>query len=211
MANQNPQHDIDASVLNINLTVQLSAVKAFFLLLQNGFSIKCLTGISIEQLLYNQLGLTPQLVEKKISTVFLDGKPVDDIAMAIVQDGSSLALSGAMPGLVGATLRRKSPLASFRQSISVESGLGKSEPIQGHVMVKLFNVLLKELGPFFLRTGIFVSAPAFVDLVSGKADDFLDKCIQVVVNGVPVTLQSQGEWHSLLASHNSVHLKVKVG
>ena len=34
----------------------------------------------------------------------LDGKPVDDIGSSFLHDGSTLALSAAMPGLVGATL-----------------------------------------------------------------------------------------------------------
>ena len=48
----------------------------------------------------------------------LDGKPVDDIGAALVQDGSTLALSAAMPGLVGATLRRGGAYSSFRSAIT---------------------------------------------------------------------------------------------
>ncbi len=150
MEDQRLQEIATASVLYIGLIVDSSSVKEFYVLLQAGFVIKCLVGTSIENLLYDQLKLNPQLVEEKISTIFLSGKPVDDIAAATLQDGSTLALSGAMPGLVGATLRRKSPLASFRQSISAHRDSKNFKQTEGHIQIKLFNILLEELGTFFL-------------------------------------------------------------
>ncbi len=162
-----------ASVLYIGLIVDSSSVKEFYVLLQAGFVIKCLVGTSIENLLYDQLKLNPQLVEEKISTIFLSGKPVDDIAAATLQDGSTLALSGAMPGLVGATLRRKSPLASFRQSISAHRDSKNFKQTEGHIQIKLFNILLEELGTFFLGKGIFIQKVMFAAFVEQLAGWFL--------------------------------------
>src|SRR5512147_510607 len=76
----------------------------FFLLLQQGVKIRRRTGCSVDVFLREEIGAAPETIEK-IQSIMLDGKPVDDIGSAVVQDGSTLALSAAMPGLVGATLR----------------------------------------------------------------------------------------------------------
>jgi len=60
-------------------------------------------------------------VKEKISTIFLDGKAVDSPETALLREGSTLALSSAMPGLAGAILRRDGPYASLRSSITIES------------------------------------------------------------------------------------------
>ena len=172
-----------ASVSDIRLTVETSLLSVFYELLQAGFLVKCRAGVSIENLFYDQFKLDPRLTEEKISTIFLNGKPVDDIASTVVKDGSTLALSGAMPGLVGATLRRKSPLASFRKSISVEKSFKDHEKTEGYVQIKLFNVLLKELGPDFLKRGIFVPSGELVAFFKKQSADFWHGCGEIVVDG----------------------------
>jgi len=208
MGDRDSQEIAAASVLNISLTVDSSLVKEFYVLLQAGFTVKCLVGVSIEKLFYDQLKLNPQLVKEKISTIFLSGKPVDDIATATVQDGSILALSGAMPGLVGATLRRKSPLASFRQSISVQSASKNFKKTDGYIQIKLFNILLKELGLFFLEMGIYVPRAMFTSFVAQLTGDFYNRCRQILINGKHIQLKSSIEWLSLLANYDFVYLKV---
>jgi hypothetical protein len=209
MGDHNPQQIGTASVLNISLVIDSPLAKEFYLLLQTGFTVKCLVGVSIENLFYDQLKLNPQLVEEKIRTIFLSGKPVDDIATATVQDGSTLALSGAMPGLVGATLRRKSPLASFRQSISAQQTSKNFKKTEGYIQIKLFNILLKELGLFFLEMGIYVPRAMFTSFIAQLTGDFYNRCRQILVNGEPVQLQSSIDWCPFLTNHDFVSLKVQ--
>lgn len=106
---------------------------------------------SVEAFLCDRLQVDPAYVDERISTIFLDGQPVDDIKTAVIRDGSVLALSGAMPGLVGAVMRRGSFYASFRDSITRRSENGKNGAVMGTVRVKLFNMVLKELGPHLLE------------------------------------------------------------
>ncbi|MCP4349944.1 MAG: endonuclease/exonuclease/phosphatase family protein [Desulfobacterales bacterium] len=61
--------------------------------------LKVQVGCSIRSLLCKQTDVASDYVDERISTVFLDGKPVDDVDSAIVKNGSVLALSAAMPGL----------------------------------------------------------------------------------------------------------------
>jgi hypothetical protein len=199
-----------ASVPILSLTVETSLLTAFYDLLQAGFGVNCRVGTSIENLLYDQYQLNPQLVEEKISTIFLNGKPVDDIASTAVNDGSTLALSGAMPGLVGATLRRKSPLASFRQSISAGKSAEDNKNSEGRIRIKLFNVLLKELGPVFLEIGIFVQGVVFKSFFEKQTNEFWNRCKEIIVDGKPLNTQPPAEWFLLAANRDLVHLKVLV-
>lgn len=133
------------------------------------------------------LGFPAAYVEGSVSTVFLDASPVDDIDAALVKPGCLVALSGAMPGLVGAVMRRKSPYASFRKAIShggdagapAELGEGGrpagEEALAGHggrvspeesclVRLKLFNAVLRDMGSFVMERGVWIE--------TGRAADF---------------------------------------
>ena len=119
--------------------------------------VKTRVGCSIKIFLLEQLDINPEYLEKRVQTVFLDSKPVDDIDTAIIKNGSVLALSAAMPGLLGAVLRRGSYYASMRSEISHKEEI-ESMPLQeGWVVVKLFNLLIRELGPTFLERGIWIN------------------------------------------------------
>lgn len=159
-------------------------------------------------LLYEQIKLSPLIVEERISTIFLDGKPVDDITSVVVEHGSTLALSGAMPGLVGATLRRKSPLASFRQSISARKASEELKEARGSVNIKLFNILLDELGLVFLERGVFLRADILMSFFEKQSWEFWRRCKQIMVNGSFVRPQKQTEWCQQTANSDLVNFKV---
>ena len=68
----------------------------FRTLFQQGVGVAIQTGVSLEDLLCCQWQIDREYVMNRISTLFLDGKPVDDLPAAVVNDGSVVALSGAM-------------------------------------------------------------------------------------------------------------------
>ena len=87
-------------------------------------------GCSVKTMLNNTLGMDDNYVEDRIKTIFLDAKPVDDINTACINDGSVLALSGAMPGLAGAprpgvkkTASAKTSAARMRPTAAVRTAL----------------------------------------------------------------------------------------
>jgi hypothetical protein len=84
---------------------------------------------------------------------------VDDLDGAVISPGCLVALSAAMPGLVGAVMRRNSPYASFREAISHPGQAGDEqaqEPASCLVRVKLFNAVMREWGPELLSRGILL-------------------------------------------------------
>ena len=158
-------------------------IPRFFQFLQQGFRVKVQTGCTVKSLLCEQLGLDSEYIERRIKTLFLDGKPVDDVNSAIVRDGSTLALSAAMPGLVGAVLRRGGFYASMRSTISHREETD-AERLQenGMVSLKLFNILLKEIGPAFLKKGIWIHGKDLQNFIEGKSDDFWAGCKKAILD-----------------------------
>jgi hypothetical protein len=114
-----------------------------------------------------------EYIEGSVSTVFIDSEPVDDIDAAVVVDGSLIALSAAMPGLVGAVMRRKSPYASFRKGISYSppvAGPKAEGGEEGLVRVKLFNTVMRDRGRDLLSRGILVTEDQAGRLVASTGE-----------------------------------------
>jgi hypothetical protein len=149
---------------SIEFNLSPDQISSFFPVLQKGFKVKARVGVSIQAFLSDHLGLTPEYIRDRVKTIFLDGKSVDDLEETLIRDGSTLALSAALPGLAGAVLRRGSPFAGLRSRVVDREKDRSSRAKEGTVFLKLFNLLLPELGPLFLRKGILISGKDFQEV-----------------------------------------------
>jgi hypothetical protein len=177
----------------LSLTLKPDSLKTLSRFFQQGVLIKTLVGGSIQDLLIRDLGLTPEYLETRIQTIFLNGKAVDDPARAIVRDGATLALSGAMPGLVGATFRRGGTYASLRQAITLTA---TEEPVserEGQVILKLFNLLVPEIGPLVLAKGFWITGKELDTFVENYPGNFWAPWAPVQVAGKDVDVQALGK------------------
>ena len=149
------------------LAFQLAAgqLNAFFPLLQKGVTVPATVGCTLKSLLCDQFAIPADYVTNRVTTIFLDNSPVDDLDRTIIQDGSRVTLSAAMPGLVGATMRRGGFYAALRQGISHVTDSGAAAGESGTVRVKLFNLLLAELGPLVLARGLILEPDELSDLL----------------------------------------------
>jgi hypothetical protein len=166
-------------IKTVHLVMELPETLGIVEILQNGFLLECRVGVSLRSLLCGELALNPEYVSERISTIFLDGKCVDDIDSAIVKAGSALALSAAMPGLAGATLRKGGVYAAMRSSITHRENNRPGEEA-GLCTVKLFNLLIRELGPILLRHGILVKPEEMESLLSKKPEEFQRRRHQIL-------------------------------
>lgn len=156
----------------ISIHLQNSKAHHFYRLLSKGFRIPFNPGCSIKDLLYEQLKIEETYVTKRIQTIFLNGKAVDDIKKAIVSDKSTLALSAAMPGLAGAVFRSGSRYSAMRDSISYSSDEKGSYTESGSLELKLFNLVAREIGDIFLHRGIQTSGKDVCDIAEEHAELF---------------------------------------
>jgi hypothetical protein len=181
----------------------------FLPLLQKGFYINFSTG-NLQGILCDICGLDAEQVRGRIQTVFLNGKPVDDLADTHVHDGDCLALSAAMPGLVGATMRSGGVLAGFRHSISHRTTNGQTDRAGGVLLIKLFNLLIAEMGPRFLRQGILVSTDDLQALLRSPTPIPWDDCHKAELNSRQVEIDALAamDW---VPGKGLIRLKVTVG
>jgi hypothetical protein len=160
-------------------------VSPFFLLFQQGVTVRSRTGISVASLLREEIGADPVTIEK-IQSIILEGKPVDDLESAVIKDGSVLALSAAMPGLVGATLRRGGTYSSFRSAITYHETGGEYVQGVGLVQIKLFNLLMAELGPGLLKKGVILRSEDFIRFAAEQSPDFWKGFSRITIDGEPL-------------------------
>ncbi len=180
--------------VQLRLTVEAAVFRKFFFFAQRGFELDTPVGCSIRSLLCETFGLSAEFVIDSITTIFIDGKPVDDIETALLQDGVTLSLSAAMPGLVGATMRRGGFYSSLRDSISyrqTDTGCGQTN---GRIRLKLLNLLMDELGPAFLKNGILVAGAELQEFLTAAATELQSHCRKIVWQQQPL------DWEALLTT-----------
>lgn len=168
----------------------------FFRLLEQGFVVTTQAGCSIKDLLCEQLGIEEEYLDKRIQTLFLDGKPVDDVERAYLQNHATLALSAAMPGLVGATFRKGGTYAAMRNTISYSAETSNKRRGEARAKLKLFNMVLKELGPIFLGNGVWIRTDKFNEFLSRNLNDLKAACSSVNMDDqkIEVTQLAEIDW-----------------
>lgn len=167
----------------IEMVVNKNGLRYFFPLFQKGVAIKIRTGITIKDLFALVLQIPAEYTEGRIQTIFLDGKAVDNLEEAKVRDGSTLALSAAMPGLVGATLRRGGTFASLRRAITLTPETEAGPQKEGRMVIKLFNLLVSELAPALLGRGILLKGDELQEFLEGLQEEFWENCQELVFCG----------------------------
>ena len=174
----------DATNMCLALTMEPERQLEFYALLQQGFNVQVQCGGTLEELLSNQWGIEPEYVTSRITTIFMNSKAIDSIPTTIIREGATLALSGAMPGLVGATMRRGGYYAAMRGSMTHNDNCTDSGSSRACIRVKLFNLLLPELGPGFLLRGIGLDAAQLAAFFGGRDAQFWQGCRSARLNGV---------------------------
>jgi hypothetical protein len=189
MTNDNEKKTLEP---DLYLVVRPEVMPAFHELLQRGVLVRAPIGSTIQSFLCETLGLDPQYVERTVQTVFLNGKAVDDPASAVITDHATIALSAAMPGLLGATLRKGSYYAKMRGEIShVDRG---AVPLhEGRVLLKLFNLLTGDIGPLILEKGVWVNGKSLKEFFEKRLPVFQGGCHQAVLHGTNVDAEQLAE------------------
>ena len=102
---------------------------------------------------------------------------MDELAQCLTTEKGELALSAALPGLVGACLRRGGVWSALRDSISHQGETISERGKRGLITIKLFNFMLQEVGPLLLSRGVIVTKEAFVELCNSTL--FWDQVVRV--------------------------------
>jgi hypothetical protein len=169
-----------AGIVRLAIEADERLVQIFLYIFQKGFWLETAHSATVRSILSSSLGLSADYVARRVTTIFLDGTPVDNLDTP-VHDRATLSLSGAMPGLVGAAMRSGGPLSGMRASISFASTGITEGP--GTIRVKLFNVVLHDVGRDLLAQGIMVEPSAFLETMERLPARWWERCTQVAFNG----------------------------
>jgi hypothetical protein len=145
---------------SVTLALDAPRLRDFTALFQDGVAVPVRAGTTVLGFLVDQLAIAREVIEERVTTVFLDGRVVDDLERTALGPGSTLALSAALPGLVGATLRRNGLCSGMRAAITARPGAPAAAGEGGTVRLKLFNLLIGALGPAVLRHGVLLEGDA---------------------------------------------------
>ncbi|NLI82441.1 MAG: hypothetical protein GX443_12275 [Deltaproteobacteria bacterium] len=154
----------------------------WFPLLGQGFLVKTRIGRNLRQVLCEEIGLSPEYLEERVQTVFLDGKAIDDLEASVVGEASVVALSAAMPGFVGAAYRKGGYYRVMRSGTTYDNDPSQYNEKPGFFKMKLFNLVAAELGESFLRVGILLDSLALTRFLANQPDSFWKKCREIRID-----------------------------
>jgi len=171
---------------NIHISIDKEIVSTFFWFLEKGVKKEIFVGSSIRELLSEQLNVSMDYIDNRIKTLFLNYNPVGDINKTIVNDGAILALSTAMPGLAGATFRR---MESSEPSLNKIDDKKNLEQEKGIIVLKFFNMVLEELGPALLESGVLIPKDELVRFFTEHSGAITAACNKLEMNNKNTTIQ----------------------
>ncbi|PTN33086.1 hypothetical protein [Desulfonatronum sp. SC1] len=188
----------DKTLDNLPLIVMEHDAPEWFGILLQGFDMPVPKPCTLREFLCELVGVCGVYTEKYLQTIFLNGKAIDDLDRAMIVPSSRLALSAAMPGLVGATMRRGGYYSRMREGISQsrENTTDPTEEQPFRLQVRLYNAVGRELAGLFLHQGIFVASEYLLKFLKSQPPKFFEHLHNVVLNGtpLPVTSSSLDSW-----------------
>lgn len=182
------QYSKRSSLVKISLTCHSDRLPDFGPLWLQGCMIRAELGLSVRKILCDQLRVSHDYLDQRISTIFLDGKPVDDVDSTVIGVGSVLALSAAMPGFVGAALRKGGFYSVMRREISHMVDQQTQLKAEGLFTLKLYNQVARELGPFLLKLGVWLESKDLENFLTSRPPDLWARCTKLEVDDSEVDL-----------------------
>ena len=125
-------------------------------MLQRGVYIAKPGAMTVSGLVCHIFGITEEERNSRIKTLMLNNSIVDKPETTTVNDGDTLMLSGAMPGLVGAMLRADSPFKAMRESITAGDGVDTAGGEERYVKLKMLNTVLSRYREAIIDYGFWV-------------------------------------------------------
>ena len=127
-------------------------------LMQSPSEVTADIGDTMLHFLTKRLEFDEDYIDSQIKTIFIDGKPVDDLTTARIPENARIALGAVAPGVAGMTMCRNSPISSMRSGITFHNEQDIQNITEGSVTLLLFNAVMEDKGLQVLQKGITIPA-----------------------------------------------------
>lgn len=141
----------------IAITVSQTEAKPWTHLTQSGVKVPALIGGSVMDFLANQLEFDDNYINTRVMTIFINGKPVDDLYSATIPADARIALGAMAPGVAGLTMCRNNLLSGLRSAITYKN-VAETPVEKGIITLVLFNAIMTDKGADILKKGVTVPA-----------------------------------------------------
>lgn len=194
--------------MQVRIVIAGQERQLFHPLLREGVEVSVGLGRTVHQVLEEDLHVPEEIIEQDIQSLFLDNHPVDDLQTRIYSSGSVLTLSAAMPGLVGACMRRGGVYSGLRQGISwSDDTKGRNSLKVGFIRIKLFNFMAPRVGPILLSHGVQVGGERLAQVLKGLSAAERERISSVYVDEEAVEVDDPQVLEKL-AAQDSAWLQV---
>ena len=156
------------NIVCLKVAMVENAISSWNYLLQKGFALTGVSGMSVRSFLREVLCFDDAFIESTVRTVFLNNSPVDDLDETCIKEGDRMALGSAMPGLVGIVMGRDNPFKSFRSDIDAKKAASSASAVPVTVSMKVFSTLAVEVGRDVLKRGILVDPAMLAVFLADK-------------------------------------------
>lgn len=183
---------------------------SFVELLQWGFLFRARDGATIREVVCDGLGVENEYLDGRVNTVFLNGRPIDNVDAAPVHQDAIVSLSASMPGFVGAAFRKGGFYAPMRAAIS---HIGDDAIPSGNVCdirIRLYNLVARELGPLLLERGVNFLVQHLRGFLDTRSEKFWSACRTIMVNNKEVSPRGLMKFLDALDPSSDVELCVRV-
>jgi hypothetical protein len=150
-------------------------------LLREGVIVPITADQSVHRWLTEDICLSENYVEERISTVFLNRRPVADLKASSIQCRDSLALTSSSPRTASGLLRAvRLPWFSWRHH---HRGMERrKEGGLAMVTVRVLDSLTDELGPPLLARGALVRGGRLAAVLPRADNHFWQECVSLRLN-----------------------------
>ena len=173
----------------ISITVSRTEAKTWTRLTQSGVQVPALIGGSVMDFLADQLEFDDDYISTRVMTIFINGKPVDDLYSSTIPADARIALGAMAPGVAGLTMCRNNLLSGLRSGITYTSEAGT--PVEkGIVTLVLFNAIMADKGASILAKGVTIPASTLNRPVTEAPQSIR----YITIDGAPLTTEELTLW-----------------
>lgn len=189
--------------LNLTIKKTAQAQASWKYLTQSPSEVPADIGDTMMNFLTQRLEFDEEYIDAQVKTIFINGKPVDDLDTASIPANARIALGAVAPGVAGMTMCRNSPISGMRSGITYQNTEPTQKITEGTVTLLLFNAVMENKGLQILKKGIIIPAEKLEQTV----EEVPESISAASLNDTPISAEQLLEW---IRKNPQLHVQLRV-